>query len=130
MQVNNNANTFLPPTPVIPGFLLISNMTNAQNMVVTIIDSDENTYIPKQLVKLSVPASYGMVQADQLTGEIVSINGFDFTLNINSTNFNTFVIPGTFSEQPASLAPAGSRNLEFNNSATHVAFQSLNNRGN
>ena len=99
-------------------------------MVVTITDSDENTYIAGQAVYLSVPDSYGMFQANALTGVIVGIDGNAFTLNIDSTQFDTFVAPGVGQEQPATISPAGSRNLQYNNSSNFVAFQSLNNQGN
>jgi hypothetical protein len=125
-----SANTFLPPSPVIPGFLLITNITTTKPMVITITNSAENTYIVNQLVHLSVPASYGMVQANQLTGQIIAINGVNFTVDIDATQFNPFVIPATGMEQPASLAPAGSRNLTIDNFSRLVPFQSLGNSGN
>lgn len=101
-------------------------------MVVTVTDSDENSYLVGQLVLLTVPASYGMFQADQLTGQILSISGDDFNLNINAMQFDAFVVPGpgVAISRPASLAPAGSRNLQFNNNSTRVPFQNLNNIGN
>ncbi len=125
-----SANTFLPPTPVIPGFLLITNITSTNPMIITIVDSIENTYIVGQLVHLSIPASYKMVQANQLTGQITNINGLNFTVDIDASQFDVFIVPPTFTEQPASLSPAGSRNLEFNNFTRRVPFQSLNNVGN
>lgn len=125
-----SANTYLPPTKVIPGFLVIANITNAVQMVITVVDSEENTYIENQVVYLSVPASYGMFQANGLTGVITNINGLNFTLDINSTQFDVFIIPSGAAEKPATLSPAGSRNLQYNNSTRKVPFQSLNNRGN
>lgn len=125
-----SANTYLPPTPVIPGFLLITNITQTNPMVVTITDSDENTYIVGQAVYLSVPASYGMFQANALTGVITAISGTNFTLNINATQFDAFVTPSVGREQPATISPAGSRNLQYSNSTNRVPFQSLNNQGN
>jgi len=125
-----SANIFLPPTPVTPGFLLITNITTTYPMVVSITDSDENTYIVGQAVYLSVPSSYGMFQANTLTGEIVAINGTDFSLNINATQFDTFVTPSVGQPQPATLSPAGSRNLQFDNTTHFVPFQSLDNQGN
>lgn len=130
-MVPNNANTFLPPSPVVPGSLLISNITPTYPMVVTIVNSIYNTYLVGQLVHLTVPETYGMFQADQLTGQIVAINGLDFYLDIDATQFNTFVIPAVYQTRPASLAPAGSRNLEINNTNVHIEpFRSLGNFGN
>lgn len=64
-----SVNTYLPPSPVVPGFLLISAITQTNPMVVTVVDSFYNTYIVGQLVHLNVPQDYGMVEADQLTGK-------------------------------------------------------------
>lgn len=99
-------------------------------MVVSITDSNKNTYQVNQLVYLSVPATYKMFQANGLIGQITNISGTDFTLNINSTQFDIFVVPAVYKEKPATLSPAGSRNLTYNNSTNKVGFQSLNNIGN
>jgi len=124
-------NTYLPPSPVVPGMLLITNISKTNPMVVTFTDSIYNTYIVGMLVTLTVPPKYGMIQANELTGEILAINSNQFTLNINSSGFDTFVIPGVSfppPSRPASLSPGGSKNIY--NSAVD-SFQSLNgNQGN
>lgn len=97
-------------------------------MVITV--ALPNTYIPRMLVKLTVPPDYGMTQADELTAEIVSINGLNLSVAIDSTKFDVFVTPTVNQEKPASLAPAGSRNLQYSNSTNLVPFQSLGNIGN
>lgn len=122
-------NQYLPPVVAIPSALEISNITQAMQMVVTTTaNSDQsNAYIVGQLVRLTVPYSFKMYQANGLTGQIVAINGSDLTLNIDSSGFDPFV---TAQGQVASLAPAGSKNLEFSNQTGKVPFQSLNNQGN
>lgn len=127
-----NANTYLPGTQVIPGALLITAITKAYPMVVTITDSDGNTYIAGQNVRLDIPVAYGMQQANGLIGTILSISGDDFSLDINSSTFDTFAIPAAniYIIKPASLSPAGSRNLQYSNATSKVAFQNLNNEGN
>lgn len=128
------ANTYLPGTVVIPGKLLITNITKTYPMQVSFTDNDSNTYIPGMVVRLFVPASYKMIQANNLQGQILAIDdvSFIFYLDIDSRNFDTFVIPspGINVFQPASMSPAGSRNLSYNNSTNRVAFQNLNNEGN
>jgi len=107
-------NIFLPPSPVVPGMLLISAITNTNPMIVTIVDSLYNTYVVGQLVCLTVPSSYGMFQANELTGEIIRISGTNFTLNINASSFDAFILPSPSlppPSKPASLSPAGSRNI-------------------
>ena len=94
-------------------------------MVITV--STINSYVVNQLVYLSIPQSYGMIQANQLTGEILATNGTNLTLNIDSTQFSPFVVPATGKEMPATASPAGSRNL-YNTS--YVPFHSQGNFGN
>lgn len=128
-------NTYLPPVVTIPSSLGITAITRASPMVVTVsVDnpsSESNTYIVGMSVRLSVPITYKMYQADNLVGTIIAINGSDFSLNINSSQFDAFVAPSGNVPKPATLSPAGSRNLEYNNTnADIVPFQSLNNIGN
>jgi hypothetical protein len=115
---------------VIPGRLLITGITNSFPMQVTFTNSIYNSYVVGQKVCLTVPASYGMIQANELTAQIIAINSNVFSLNVDSTGFDRFVTPTTYQPQPASLSPAGSQNLIFNNGDSFVPFQSLNNEGN
>lgn len=125
-----SANTFLPPSPVVPPFLIITAITQAYPMVVTASPSFTYTtsiYVVGQLVRFFVPSSYQMIQANGLTGQILAINGTSYTIDIDSTHFDAFVVPANYTPQPASLAPAGSRNLY--NTQTEP-FHSEGNTGN
>lgn len=126
-------NQYLKPVIAIPSALLITAITQSLPMVVTVAignsTTEANTYIVGMAVRLFVPYSYGMYQANNLVGTITNITGSDFTLNLNSSQFDPFVIPSS-GEQPATLSPYGSRNLEYNNLTDLVPFQSLNNIGN
>lgn len=127
-------NQYLPPVIQIPSSLLITAMTQSSPLVITVAIGNSTTeaitYIAGMNVKMTIPNTYGMFQANNLVGTILAINGFDFTLNIDSSQFDAFVIPTGNVETPASIAPFGSRNLEYNNSTDLVPFQSLNNIGN
>lgn len=128
-----SANSYLPGTIVIPSSLLIASITNANPMVITATVNSvtaSNTYYPGQLIRLIIPPAYGMQQANNMTGQILSINGLVFTVDINSIYFDTFSIPSGDVTKPASFCPAGSRNLQFDNNTRLVPFQSLNNIGN
>jgi len=131
MTIPNNANVYLPPVVAIPSALEITAITQANPMVIsTTMTSDQaNTYIAGQVVVLTIPGGWGMWQAQGLKGQIISVNGSNLALNINSTNFDPFVNPNDGSG-PASLAPNGSQNLQFNNFTNQIGFQSLNNIGN
>lgn len=84
-------------------------------------------YVVGQLVRFFIPSSYKMIQANGLTGQILAINGNEYTIDIDSTLFDAFVVPPDYTPQPASLAPAGSRNI-YNNLT--VPFHSEGNTGN
>lgn len=132
-MVPNNANQYLPGVIQTPSSLVITGITNANPMVVTTIVNavtEANTYISGQSVKLFVPINWGMFQANGLRPTILSVNGNQFSLNVDSTNFDAFVTPPTGSYGPPSLSPNGSMNLQYNNNTTQVPFQSLNNIGN
>lgn len=131
-MIPNNANTYLPGVIQIPSSLVITAITRAFPAVVTcIVNSvnESNTYIPGQLVRLFIPRTYGMQQIANQTLKILAVNGLNFSLQIDSTQFDPFAIPAS-GEQPATMAPSGSRNLEYSNNTKDLAFQSLNNQGN
>jgi hypothetical protein len=127
-------NQYLPPVILIPSSLVITNITQSAPMVVSVsignTTTESNTYIVGMAIRLFVPITYKMYQAHNLVGTITAINGSDFTLNLDSTLFDTFVIPTGNVEQPATIAPNGSRNYQYNNTSADVPFQSLNNIGN
>ena len=129
------ANQLLPGVNTIPNSLVITAITKAVPMVVTTTlvntapNPRVNTYQVGMNVRLYVPPTYGMYQANGLIGTILSISGNVFTLGLHSSQFDTFSVPVSQVGSPASLAPFGSRNVEYNNS-TNIAFESLNNIGN
>ena len=125
-------NQYLPGVIQIPSTLLITNMTRSSPMVVTftVPATGENSYLIGQVVRLFVPRTWGMYQANGLTGKILQVGSSTMSLNIDSSVFDAFVNGSSSNETPASLSPAGSRNLEYNNSTDLVPFQSLNNIGN
>lgn len=127
MTIPNNSNTYLPGTVVIPNSIVITAITNSYPMVLTLAST--NQYAVGQLVTLTVPNSYGMFQANELTGKILSVSGsgINISLDLDSTLFDVFAVPPTGAEQPASIAPGGARNI-YNN--TTVPFHNLNNIGN
>jgi hypothetical protein len=133
-MVPNDSNTYLAGTIAIPSSMVITAITQAYPMVVTAeLNSvtEANTYIPGMLIRLFVPYQYGMYQANGLQGTITAVSGLDFSLDIDSRLFDPFVLPpSTTKIQPASLSPAGSRNLIYSNTTNLVPFQSYNDIGN
>lgn len=126
------ANIYLPGVTQIPSMLLVTDITQAYPAVLTftVPDTGSNTYREGQLVRLTVPKTWGMFQANGVTARIMSVDASTMTLDLNSTYFDAFVDGSETSQTPASLSPAGSRNLEFSNTTLDVPFQSLDNIGN
>lgn len=127
-------NQYLPGVITTPSSLLITAITQSSPMVVTVSignpSTESNSYIVGMAMRLFVPVSYGMYQANNLVGTITAISGSDFTLSLDSSLFDAFVMPSGTGDTPASISPAGSRNLQYDNSTDLVPFQSLNNIGN
>lgn len=131
------ANQYLPGVNTIPNSLVITAITRSLPMVVTATLANTadpsprvNTYQSGMNVKLYVPQTYGMYQANGLIGTILSLTGNAFTLNLDSSQFDAFSVPSSQVGSPASLSPFGSRNLEYSNATSNVPFQNLNNIGN
>ncbi len=129
-------NQYLPGVNTIPNSLRITDITKSMPMVITTTlvntapNPRANTYKVGMNLKLYVPRTYGMYQANGLIGTILAITGNIFTVNLYSPLFDTFTVPLTIVEAPASISPFGSKNLEYDNSTKLVPFQSLNNIGN
>lgn len=126
-------NTYLPGTIAIPSSLVVTAITNSYPMVVTVVVNaitEANTFQQGQLVRLTVPITYGMFQANGLIGQVISNISNVITLDLDSTRFDIFTVPSGVVLTPASLAPNGARNLTIDNTTRLVPFQSLNNRGN
>lgn len=106
-------------------------------MVVTVVlfnnapNPRVNTYVAGMNVRFYVPKTYGMFQLNNRIGNILSVSGNNLSIDIDSSGFDTFSIPITPVESSASISPAGSKNLQYDNSNARAApFRSLNNRGN
>jgi hypothetical protein len=99
------------PYPVIqPAMRIISGITNGFPAVVTTTFAHQ--YKTGTLMRLYVPVGYGMVQANQLTGEIVVTGTTTFAISIDTTLFDAFTVPITFPDsfQLAQSVPIGENN--------------------
>lgn len=131
MTIPNDANTYLPGVIAIPSALTITAITKTYPMVITVsvnVETESNSYQEGQLVRLSVPITFGMFQANGLIAKILDVTGSNISVDINARQFDTFSDPNN--GQISTLAPSGSRNLQLDNNTANVPFQSLNNIGN
>ena len=109
-------------TPVEPSFLYVTAVTQAVGAQVT--TSQANMVYIGQKFEFTVPASFGMVQLSnfyqpQSKPIVVTsiVDPYNFTINIDTTNYTAFAFPASASSPTAQLfatmAPAG-QSTQFN----------------
>ncbi len=90
------------PQPIFqPAMRLIASITQSSPAVVTTTFAHQ--YITGTVVRLDIPQACGMPQANTLTGAISVIDSTSFYIDIDTTQFQAFVIP-TFEAHVASNA--------------------------
>lgn len=76
----------------IPAINDLGSITQANPALVTTV-ADHN-YVVNQQVQFFIPPQWGMTQLDTQKGYVLSIPASDqFTVNINTSNYNAFVTP-------------------------------------
>lgn len=92
-----NSACYANPRPIFqPAMRLIESITNAFPAVVTTTFAHQ--YKDGTIVRLDIPPADGMQQANQLTGTIVVLSPTMFAIDIDTTNFEPFAIPGAPSD--------------------------------
>lgn len=98
--------------PVQPQSLYITKIMRGPTTVVTV--STIHNYIPNQLVKFNIPASFGFQGGNQITSQILSVTNYTMTLALDSQLFDAFSFPPNVQNYIiplfATLSPAGARN--------------------
>ena len=95
----------------------ILSITQDENALVTTtfdgVNPGNHQYLTGLIARLYVPDGFCMVQANELYGPITVVNDTQFTITIDTTNFDAFVIPnyrpGAFGT-PAQVVPIGEVN--------------------
>lgn len=87
-----------------PSIAFISSITNANPMVVT--TRSNHTFEVGLDVRFIIPHSYGMQQLNKKHGTITAITDDTFTINMDSSLFDTFAV-NPQELQPAQVIPVG-----------------------
>jgi len=74
-----------------PAMRIITSITNANPMVIT--TSFDHDYITGTIIKLNIPKGFGFQQANKFKGSITVTGTTMFTMDLDSTNFDPYVIP-------------------------------------
>lgn len=92
----------------LPAVRDIVAITNGFPLEVT--TSFDHSYLSGLIVRLLIPKNFGMVILNQVKGLIVVTGPDTFTMNIDSTTFDPFVVPPTqpgANFTPAQVVPVG-----------------------
>lgn len=104
-----------------PAKRTISSITNSSPAV--IVTAQEHNYLDSDIVRILIPTGFGMAQMNQKVGDVTVINNTTFSVNIDSSSFDTFSIPGN--NQYAQVIPIGSRGPRFEKGAKKNTLPSL-----
>jgi hypothetical protein len=74
-----------------PAMRIITAITNGFPAIVT--TSFDHNYLTGLVVRLDIPSNYGMVQANQQFGPITVLSDTTFSIPIDTTYFDAFVVP-------------------------------------
>lgn len=74
-----------------PAMRIIASITNASPAVVT--TTFDHDYITGDIVRLYIPRGFGMLQADRLKGTVTVTGDTTFTIDIDTTDFDSLVVP-------------------------------------
>lgn len=103
-----------------PAMRIITAITNGFPAIVT--TSFAHQYLSGLIVRLFIPRYFGMVQADKLQGAITVIDDVTFSINLDTTYFDPFVVPvqTPLTAQLANVVPFGELTSQFNGSTANV----------
>jgi hypothetical protein len=130
MSIPNTQNYYGVQYPTFqPAMRNILSITQATNALITTtfngINPGNHQYSTGLIVRLYIPNGFGMVQANELEAPITVVNDTQFTMPINTVNFDAFVVPayqpGAYGT-PAQVVPTG----EINELLTEATQNVLN----
>lgn len=118
MSIPNTPNYYALPFPSFQRAMRnILSITQDEKAVITTtldgVNPGNHQYMTGLIVRLNVPSGFGMVQINELQSPITVLSPSTFSVEINTANFDAFVVPpfqpgnnGT----PATVVPFGEIN--------------------
>lgn len=76
-----------------PGFQFVTAVTQSFPAVMTF--SEDHNFTPGEILSFRIPKNYGMYQLNNKHARVLSITSDTVTLDIETTNFDTFIYAGT-----------------------------------
>ncbi len=78
----------------------IASITNAYPMVVTTVN--DHGYVSGMVVTFLIPISFGMIELNNLSGQVIEVTNDTLTINLDSISFTPFAYP---SPLPSAYTP-------------------------
>ncbi len=110
----------------------ILSITNAFPCTITTtsdgINPGANGYETGLIVNLKIPEGFGMVQANNLYAEITVLNTTQFTMPIDTTSFDPFVVPAYnpgHNGTPAQVVPIAEDNSILTSAVQNVLVRQV-----
>lgn len=109
---------------VLPEYLFITNISQASNAVVTV--STTHNYVAGMKIRLDIPSTYGMSEANGVEATILSVGAYTLTLDMDSSGFTAFAFPASAASvnqiRFATLAPDGQKAYYDQVTATQYGY--------
>ena len=86
----------------VPAYTIISAISQEKNAEIT--TTTDHNYNDGLIIRLSIPTIFGMTRANSLFSPITVTGDTTFTMNIDTSLFNPFVIPVQPRDRYAALA--------------------------
>jgi len=109
------------PYPIFqPAVRIIAAITN--DFPASVTTTFNHQYITGTIIRLDIPLGFGMQQANQAFGTIIVTSPTTFTIDVDTTLFDAFVMPATYplNAQSAQCVP-----LAEDNSILTAAVQNV-----
>lgn len=110
------------PNPIfMPAMRDIAAITNAFPAVVT--TTFAHGYLTGAIVRLYIPHNFGMSQANYIKAPIVVTSSTQFSILIDTSSFDPFVIPSVqpgCNLRPAQVVPVGEETYTFDSSFMNI----------
>lgn len=118
---------------MLPEYLFITNISQATQAVVKV--STLHDYVAGMQIRLDIPSTYGMSQADGLTVLIKSVTDYTLTVDLDTSGFDAFAFPASDASvnqvRFATLAPSGQKayydavnNVQYGYNVQEAPFRS------
>jgi hypothetical protein len=101
--------------PAITDIIAITNsfpaIVTTGKLLANVLTPIANTYKSGLIARMVVPYNYGMYEINDIKSPITVLTDTTFSIPINTTNFNTFIVPTEATDQPlfnvAQVVPVG-----------------------